>query len=90
MKLILEGKVLAFEEKKDPANPQILGVIVFGVERAITSTISGTEYIKAKTLVKPSKVGEVLRFEVEVFNIPSGSGKFISVNTIYRILKEVK
>lgn len=90
MKIILEGKVLGFDEKKDPANPQIVGTIIFGVEKAISPTITGIEYIKAKTLVKPSKVGEVLRFEVEVFNIPNGNGKFISVNTIYRILKEVK
>jgi hypothetical protein len=48
--------------------------------------MEGTEYIKAKTLVKPSKIGELLKFEAELFPIKDGLG----IKTYYRLLKEVK
>jgi hypothetical protein len=86
LKHIVEGKVIAYEDKLDPKNPLIVGVVVFETKKKITATMEGTEYIKAKTLVKPSKIGELLKFEAELFPIKDGLG----IKTYYRLLKEVK
>lgn len=87
LKHYIEGKVVAFDDtKKDPKNSLILGVVVFEVKKMITGNLEGSEFIKAKTLVKPSKIGEVLRFEAELFPIKDGLG----VKTYYRLLKEAK
>jgi hypothetical protein len=86
MKNLIEGKVVAYEDKQDPKNPQIVGVVVIENKTKITATLEGTLYVKMKSLVKPSKIGEVLRFEVEIFSINNGFG----VNTYYRIIREVK
>lgn len=86
LKNYVEGKVVAYEDKKDPKNILIVGVVVFETKKMITGNLEGIEYIKAKTLVKPSKIGEVLKFEAELFPIKDGLG----VKTYYRLLKEVK
>lgn len=86
LKNYVEGKVVAYEDKKDPKNSLIVGVVVFETNKMITGNLQGIEYIKAKTLVKPSKIGEVLKFEAELFPIKDGLG----VKTYYRLLKEVK
>jgi len=86
LKHIVEGKVIAYEDKKDPKNPLIVGVVIFETNKKITASMEGIEYIKAKTLVKPSEIGKVLKFEAELFPIKDGLG----VKTYYRLLKEVK
>lgn len=86
LKHIVEGKVIAYEDKKDPKNPLIIGVVVFETKKNITASMEGIEYIKAKTLVKPSELNKVLKFEAELFPIKDGLG----IKTYYRLLKEVK
>lgn len=88
LKHIVEGKVIAYEDKKDPKNPLIVGVVVFETKKIITQQplFEGIEYIKAKTLVKPSEIGKVLKFEADLFPMKDGLG----IKTYYRLLKEVK
>lgn len=86
MKHIVEAKVIEVSELKDQKNPEVKYLVVLESQKKITATLTAPDFVKAKSLIKPSKVGEVLRFECEIFNLKDGLG----VKSYYRLTKEVK
>lgn len=95
VKFFMEGKVIGVEdyirteqEIQEGRNADVKCSVVFETTARVRGTkeIMAPAYIKAKSLVKPSKLNEVLKFEARL----TAGTQNNRAEIYYRLLREVK